>query len=124
MENKENSAVIALDRVYELRLTHSALRRFSAITRLSMTELQDGIQRYDLLSTLLWVMLREEEPSMTEGQCDALIDKAMIEGRLTMLDIINAVAAAVTAAFGADEQSAESESEQTPPSAAGVYETL
>ena len=109
---------------YELRLTHSALRRFSAVTKLGMSELETCGDRYDILSTLLWVMLRRELPTLTEAALDALIDEALDDGTLTLTGLMQAVGEAIADAFGTENAADAAEDGETPPAAAGALETL
>ena len=84
-EKKMTGAAIELDRVYELRLTHKALRRFSARTKLSVSELEDAVERYDILSVLLWAMLADEIPGLTDERLDELIDALVTADRAEKL---------------------------------------
>lgn len=125
-EKKMTGAAIELDRVYELRLTHKALRRFSARTKLGVSELEDAVERYDILSVLLWAMLADEIPGLTDERLDELIDAAIDAGRLDIVSLIATVAAAVADGFGtAPEADATLDDDaERPTTAAGGLETL
>lgn len=127
MDEKEmTGAAIELDRVYELRLTHKALRRFSARTKLGVSELEDAVERYDILSVLLWAMLADEIPGLTDDRLDELIDAAIDAGRLDIVSLMATVAAAVADGFGtAPEADATLDDDaERPTTAAGGLETL
>lgn len=127
MDEKEmTGAAIELDRVYELRLTHKALRRFSARTKLGVSELEDAVERYDILSVLLWAMLADEIPGLTDERLDELIDAAIDAGRLDIVSLMATVAAAVADGFGtAPEADATLDDDaERPTTAAGGLETL
>lgn len=127
MDEKEmTGAAIELDRVYELRLTHKALRRFSARTKLGVSELEDAVERYDILSLLLWAMLADEIPGLTDERLDELIDAAIDAGRLDIVSLMATVAAAVADGFGtAPEADATLDDDaERPTTAAGGLETL
>lgn len=125
-EKKMTGAAIELDRVYELRLTHKALRRFSARTKLGVSELEDEVERYDILSVLLWAMLADEIPGLTDERLDELIDAAIDAGRLDIVSLMATVAAAVADGFGtAPEADATLDDDaERPTTAAGGLETL
>ena len=125
-EKKMTGAAIELDRVYELRLTHKALRRFSARTKLGVSELEDAVERYDILSVLLWAMLADEIPGLTDERLDELIDAAIDAGRLDIVSLMATVAAAVADGFGtAPEADATLDDDaERPTTAAGGLETL
>lgn len=127
MDEKEmTGAAIELDRVYELRLTHKALRLFSARTKLGVSELEDAVERYDILSVLLWAMLADEIPGLTDERLDELIDAAIDAGRLDIVSLMATVAAAVADGFGtAPEADATLDDDaERPTTAAGGLETL
>lgn len=119
-------AAIELDRVYELRLTHKALRRFSARTKLGVSELEDAVERYDILSVLLWAMLADEIPGLTDERLDELIDAAIDAGRLDIVSLMATVAAAVADGFGAAPEADVTldDDAERPTTAAGGLETL
>lgn len=125
-EKKMTGAAIELDRVYELRLTHKALRRFSARTKLGVSELEDAVERYDILSVLLWAMLADEIPGLTDERLDELIDAAMDAGRLDIVSLMTTVAAAVADGFGAAPEADVTldDDAERPTTAAGGLETL
>ena len=125
-EKKMTGAAIELDRVYELRLTHKALRRFSARTKLGVSEREDAVERYDILSVLLWAMLADEIPGLTDERLDELIDAAIDAGRLDIVSLMATVAAAVADGFGtAPEADATLDDDaERPTTAAGGLETL
>lgn len=119
--------ILELDRPRELRLGHKALKRFSALTGSSMAEMQEDIQNYEKMSALVYVMLSQDDPSLTPDAVDDLIDQAerRRENRLHPADVMKAVSAAVFAAF-ADENGGQEENQgeqgETPPQAAGTGE--
>lgn len=125
-EKKMMGAAIELDRVYELRLTHKALRRFSARTKLGVSELEDAVERYDILSVLLWAMLADEIPGLTDERLDELIDAAIDAGRLDIVSLMATVAAAVADGFGTAPEADVTldDDAERPTTAAGGLETL
>ncbi len=125
-EKKMTGAAIELDRVYELRLTHKALRRFSARTKLGVSELEDAVERYDILSVLLWAMLADEIPGLTDERLDELIDAAIDAGRLDIVSLMATVAAAVADGFGTAPEADVTldDDAERPTTAAGGLETL
>lgn len=118
-KNPDNNDVVILelDRPRELRLGHKALKRFSALTECSMTDLEYEIQYYEKMTLLIWVMVTEEqiamgEEMMSQEQLDALLDK------LPLYKVTAAAANAIKAAF--EDPDAESEPGDPPQAAAGT----
>lgn len=118
-ENPDNNDVVILelDRPRELRLGHKALKRFSALTECSMTDLEYEIQYYEKMTLLIWVMVTEEqiamgEEMMSQEQLDALLDK------LPLYKVTAAAANAIKAAF--EDPDAEKEPGDPPQTAAGT----
>ena len=108
--DKNDVVVLEFDRPRELRLGHKALKRFSALTGCSMADMEQEIQHYDKLTCLLYVMLSQDDPSLTPEQVDDLCDHVRIS------TLAKACSKAIEAAF-ADEDEEES---KDPPQAAGT----
>ncbi len=132
-DDEHNDVVILmLDKPRELRLGHKAMKRFSALTHKKITQMQDALEDYETLSTLIYTMLWAEDKTLSPGMVDDLIDDAGCrqEDPLTLGDIYDAVSRAITAAFGgdADEQANGENSgetaEESPTPAAGTGETV
>ena len=96
MEDNE-IVIIELDRPRPLRLTHRVLKRFCARYNVSLTDIEQAIQRYDMMTGLLYEMLRADDPELTAERCDELLDA------LPIGDIIETCSRAVAAGFGAQE---------------------
>lgn len=109
--DRNDLVIIELDKPRTLRLGHKALKRFSAMNECSMVELEQAVQRYDKLTCLMYIMLSEEDPSLTPEQVDDLLDKK------TLKEISEPCYAAIKAAF-ADEDAEEAS--EDPPQAAGT----
>lgn len=113
--------ILELDRPRELRLSHRALKRFSALTNCSMAKLEDEIQHYDKMSCLLWVMVTDEqidrnEELMTPDELDVLLNKSKIK----ISRLLKICSQAIEAAFEDDEMEQEESSEDPPQIAAGT----
>lgn len=110
--DRNDVVIIELDRPRTLRLGHKALKRFSALTECSMPEMEKAVQRYDKLSALAYVMLSEDDPTLTPEQVDDLLDMKSIK------EVSEACSKAIEAAF-ADEDAPEDDTTD-PPRAAGI----
>ena len=110
-KDRNDLVIIELDKPRTLRLGHKALKRFSAMNECSMVELEQAIQRYDKLTSLVYIMLSEEDPSLTPEQVDNLLDQKSLK------EITEACNAAIEAAF-VDENAEEAP--EDPPQAAGT----
>ena len=109
--DKNDLVILELDKPRTLRLGHKALKRFSAMTECSMVEMEKAVQRYDKLATLIYIMLSEEDPSLTPEMVDDLLEQKSYK------EITDACNAAIEAAFV--DENAEEASED-PPQAAGT----
>lgn len=92
MENNE-VVMITLDRPRPLRLTNRVLKRFCAGQNISLTDIEKAIQRYDVLTVLMYEMLRADDPELTQERCDELLDMVSIG------EIVGACSRAVEAGF-------------------------
>lgn len=116
--DENDTIIIELDHPRELKLGHKALKRFSALTGCSMTDMEKEISHYDKLSCLLYVMLavdaEEHGEELTPSQVDDLLEPVPIQQLMMM------AGAAINAAFGGEEE--EEQPEGGPPIAAGTGE--
>lgn len=96
MENNE-VVIINLDRPRPLRLTNRVLKRFCSGQKVSLADIEQAIQRYDVMVTLLYEMLRIDDPDLTVEHCDDLLDM------LPVGEIIETCSRAITAGFGAQD---------------------
>ena len=94
---RNDTVILELDRPRELRLGHKALKRFSALTGCAMTEMEQAMQSYDKMTALLYVMLSQEDPSLTPEAADDLLDAVPV------CRLLEAAARAVQASFEAPE---------------------
>lgn len=113
--------VLELDRPREIRLSHRALKRFSALTKCSVADMEAEIQHYDQLTCLLWVMVTDEqvdrkEEIMTPDELDALLNKS----KYKISDLMKICSQAIKAAFEDEEAEEESDETDPPQTAAGA----
>ena len=113
-EQENNDVVIIeLDRPRELKMSHKALKRFSAMRRCSILRIMDELEQYDALSCAAYCMLVEDDPNLTVDQVDELLDQYN-----DPVDLFVKVTTAVTAAFPKPDE----EDKETPQTAAGTGE--
>ncbi len=77
--DKNDVVILELDKPRTLRLGHKALKRFSALTECSMTDMESVVQRYDKVAALVYAMLSDEDPDLTPAQVDDLLDMVPIK---------------------------------------------
>lgn len=111
--DKNDVVILELDKPRTLRLGHKALKRFSALTACSMTDMEKAVQRYDKVAVLAYVMLSEEDPELTPEKVDDLLDMVPIK------TICEKCSAAIEAAF-ADEDAERPGDGEDPLQAAGT----
>ena len=86
---------ITLDRPRRLRFGMQAMVAFEQETGIRLTSLDDELS-VATVAKILWVMLRQDEPTLTFEQVCALVD----EHTDNLTDVMTAVTTAVQAAFG------------------------
>lgn len=111
--DKNDVVILELDKPRTLRLGHKALKRFSALTKCSMADMEQVMLQYDKVTCLVYVMLSEEDPELTPEQVDDLLDMVPIK------TIFEKCSEAIHAALG-DEDTEKPEDGEDPPQAAGT----
>lgn len=112
MDNND-VVILNLDKPRVLRLGHLALKRLSAMTGLSLTQLMSSVDNWDIVSKMCYCMLHTEDPTLTEDEVDRLLDK------LPPMEIAEKVGMAINVAFPHGDEDEDSEDPQT---AAGTGE--
>ena len=63
-------------RLWQVRIGHKVLQKFSALTRVGMEQMGAVINRYDMMILLLWCILSEQDPTLKRvRQLDKLVDE-------------------------------------------------
>lgn len=101
MDNND-TVIIQLDRPRELRLSHKVLKKFLATHNTDMEHMEEYLQGYNGACDILLLMLQREDPSLTEEQLDDLLDAPGVN----LMDVFGKVYAAMSAAFGEPEETA------------------
>ena len=113
MHEKENNTAVALElggRTWALKLGHKALQQFSAMAKIPMSRMGEALDRYDLLTVLLYCMLWVQDHTVTRAQLDDWLEDANI------LEVFDAVGQAASAAFPEpDEDGDQPEGEEENP---------
>nr|WP_325212933.1 hypothetical protein [uncultured Oscillibacter sp.] len=121
LPNNNDTVILELDRPRELRLGHKALKRFSSMTGCSMEKMESAVNNYETMSTLIYVMLSQEDKELTPERVDDLLDDVPIG------EIVGKCSQAITAAFvGPGEPAVEAGSQEKaegPPTSPGTGET-
>lgn len=111
--DENDTIIIELDRPRELNLSHKAMKRFSALTGCSMTEMEEEVSRYDKLTCLLYVMLavdaEKHDETLTPEQVDDLLEKVPVN------QLVKLAIRAIQAAFDDGEEETETEEGQDDP---------
>lgn len=82
--------MIDLDKPRKLRFTTGAMIEFEDLTKIKLTELDTNISITTLIK-LLWVMLKQEEPNLTQKQVQNLVDEYTDDVKPVMESAIEAV---------------------------------
>lgn len=112
MENNPVVTVILGGKMWPLKLGHKALQQFSAMAKIPMSRLGEALDRYDLLTALLYCMIWVQDHTVTRSQLDDWLEDANI------LEIFDAVGQAAAAAFPQTDD--QDDGEENPPEAAGT----
>ena len=86
---------ITLDRVRHLRFGMASMVEFEQLTGIKVTSIGNDMDM-QVMSKLLWVMLRQDEPELTLEQTCRLVDDNVDD----LAAVMASVAAAIQAAFG------------------------
>lgn len=118
MEDKHNDAVCLElgGRLFELKLTHKAMKVFTNTTKVPVTRMDEAVARYDYLVYLLFCMLHVQDPTITTKQLDDWLEDVVLG------EIYDKVASALAAAFPEPEKTEPAEG-PGPLEAAGTGET-
>lgn len=101
-------------RTWFLKVTHSTLERFSSIAKCSLMDFDDVLQRYDMNTLLLWLMMAESRPDLTREKVRAWLDELPVFEAMQL--VTQAVADAVAYSFPApSEEAAPAEDEAEDP---------
>ena len=108
--------ILNLDKPRALKFSHKAMRQFCALTRVSVPELREAVQRYDLMTTAVYCMLAVQDSSLTPNQVEDMLDE------LPVLEVYTKAVEAVSEALQGDEDAKETpeNEEENPPAAAGA----
>lgn len=108
--------ILNLDKPRELKFSHKPMRQFCALTKTSMPELREAVQRYDLMTTAVYCMLAAQDSSLTPNQVEDMLDE------LPVLEVYTKAVEAVSEALQDDEDAKEApeNEEENPPAAAGT----
>lgn len=106
--------ILHLDKPRELKFSHKAIQKFSALTRTPLTELKEAVTRYDLMSAAVYCMLSAADETLTPGQVDDMLEN------LTVQEIYTAGVQAMRDALGDGEESVDPDGAENPPEAAGA----
>ena len=106
--------ILNLDKPRELKFSHKAMQKFSALTKAPLTAMGETVQRYDLVSAAVYCMLSVADDSLTPGQVDDMLEN------LTVQEIYTAGVQAMRDALGDSEESVDPDGAENPPEAAGA----
>lgn len=109
LPDNNDTIILELDRPRELRLGHKALKRFSAMTGCSMDKMDAALNNYETMSTLIYLMLAQEDSELTPERVDDLLDPVPIG------EIVAKCSQAITAAFEEPGESAPQAEAETEP---------
>lgn len=84
---------VILDKPYQIRFSARAMTEFEQITGVKLQSLDDNMS-FDILMKMLWVMLKQDNESLTYDQALDLVDNYAESLTVIMEDITKAMNAA------------------------------
>ena len=78
MDNRITPTVQLGGRLWQVRIGHKVLQKFSALTRVGMEQMGAVINRYDMMILLLWCILSEQDPTLKRETLDNWLDELPI----------------------------------------------
>lgn len=65
-------------RLWQIRIGHKVLQKYSSLTRVGMEQMGALINRYDMMILLLWCILSEQDPALKRETLDKWLDELPI----------------------------------------------
>ena len=93
-----------------LKITHRVLERFSAISRVSLTEFEAVLTRYDMMTLLLWIMMCETRQDLTREGLNGWLNAMPPLEAMTLVS--NAVAEALSYSFPQPAEDASKDADE------------
>lgn len=113
MDNNPAVVISLGGRIWPLKLGHKVLQQFSAMSKIPMSRLGEALDRYDMITVLLYCMIWVQDHTVTRAQLDDWLDEANV------LEIFEKVGEAAAAAF---PESDGADGSEDPLGAAGTGE--
>lgn len=104
-------------RMWELRIGHKALQKFSALTRVDIDHLGAIIGRYDMMILLLWCILTVQDPSVTHETLDDWLDTLPV---LEWRDLLGRISEGIAASFPDEDEEAAAQGGDSAPDPTGA----
>ena len=96
-------------KIWFLKISHGTLERFSAMTKCKLSEFDAAVERYDMQTLLLWLMMTETRPDLTQAQLRGWLNE--LQPALAVKLVTEAVVDAVSYSFPTPEPEEESTEE-------------
>jgi len=106
-------------RIWQMRVGHKVLQKFSALTRVGMDGMGALLNRYDMMVLLLWCILSEQDPKLKRETLDGWLDELSVrEWQATLRQIGDAIAASFPDEEADEAEAGAAEGEPDPTGAA------
>ncbi len=97
-------------RLWQMRIGHKVLQKFSALTRVDMSRMGEILARYDMTTLLLWCIITDQDPTVKRETVDDWLNALPLN---KLQKLMGQVSEGIAANF-ADEEDEEEEEENTP----------
>ena len=91
-------------RMWQMRIGHKVLQKFSALTRVGMDQMGSLLGRYDMMMLLLWCIISEQDPGVKREKLDDWLDELSIR---EWQKLMNQIGESIAASFPDEEETEE-----------------
>ena len=109
MEERVIPTVQLGGRMWQMRIGHKVLQKFSALTRVGMDSMGALLNRYDMTVLLLWCIISEQDPGVRRETLDDWLDELSIR---EWQKLMSQVGESIAASFPDDEETEEETGEK------------
>ena len=104
-------------RLWQVRIGHKVLQKFSALTRVGMEQMGAVINRYDMMILLLWCIITVQDSSVTHETLDDWLDALPV---LEWRDLLGRISEGIAASFPDEDEEAAAQGGDGAPDPTGA----
>lgn len=104
MEDRITPTVQLGGRLWQMRIGHKVLQKFSALTRVGMDQMGSLLGRYDMMILLLWCIISEQDAGVKREKLDDWLDGLSIR---EWQKLMGQIGESIAASFPEEEEDGE-----------------